>query len=61
MTGREKLEKLLEFVKKKEDEFYKPIEDGKCEPGSLGAMECMFQAASFQTVRYFVEGLLEVE
>ena len=35
MTDREKLEKLLEFVKKKEDEFYKPIEDGKCEPGSL--------------------------
>ena len=42
MTDREKLEKLLEFVKKKEDEFYKPIEDGKCEPGSLGAMVCMF-------------------
>lgn len=61
MTDREKLEKVLEFVTKKEDKFYKPIEDGKCEPGSLGAMQCMFQAASFQETRYFVESLLEVE
>lgn len=38
MTDREKLEKILEFVTKKEDKFYKPIEDGKYEPGSLGAM-----------------------
>lgn len=61
MTDREKLEKILEFVTKKEDKFYKPIEDGKYEPGSLGAIQCMFQAASFQETRYFVESLLEVE
>ena len=61
MTDREKLEKILEFVTEKEDKFYKPIEDGKYEPGSLGAMQCMFQAASFQETRCFVESLLEVE
>lgn len=46
-------------VTQREDKFYKPIEDGKYEPGSLGAMQCMFQAASFQETRYFIENLLE--
>lgn len=30
MTDREKLEKVLEYVTKRENMFYKPIEDGKC-------------------------------
>lgn len=60
ITDREKLEKVLEYVTQREDKFYKPIEDGKYEPGSLGAMQCMFQAASFQEARYFIENLLEV-
>ena len=59
MTDREKLEKVLEFVMNMEDKFYAPIEDGKHEPGSLAAMQCMFQASSFQRVRYFIEGLME--
>lgn len=61
MTDREKLEKVLEYVTQREDKFYKPIEDGKYEPGSLGAMQCMFQSASFQQTRYFIENLLEEE
>lgn len=61
MTDREKLEKVLEYVTQMEDKFYKPIEDGKYEPGSFGAMQCMFQAASFQETRYFIENFMEVE
>lgn len=61
MTDREKLEKVLEYVTKRENMFYKPIEDGKCKPGSPVAMQCMFQASSFQEARYFIESLLEVE
>ena len=63
MTDREKLETVLEYVTQMEDKFYKHIEDGKYEPGSLGAMQCMFQAVavSFQETRYFIENLLEVE
>lgn len=61
MTDREKLEKVLEYVTQREDKFYKPIEDGKYEPGSLGAMQCMLQSASFQQTRYFIENLLEEE
>ena len=61
MTDREKLEKVLEFVTQMEDKFYKPIEEGKYEPSSLASMQCLFQASSFQRVRYFIESLLEVE
>lgn len=59
MTDKEKLEKVLEFVTHMEDRFYKPIEEGKYEIGSLAAMQCNFQASSFQRVRYFIEGLME--
>ena len=59
MTDREKLEKVYEFVKAKENFFYKPIEEGKYELGSMANMQCMFQATSFQQVRYFLEDLME--
>lgn len=59
MTDREKLEKVLEFATKLENKFYAPIENGEHEPGSLAAMQCIFQASSFQRVRYFIEGLME--
>lgn len=59
MTDREKLEKVYEFVRHQEDFFYKPIEEGKYELGSMANMQCMFQASSFQKVRYFLEGLME--
>lgn len=59
MTDREKLEKVYEFVKAQEDFFYKPIEEGKYELGSMANMQCMFQASSFQKVRYFLESLME--
>lgn len=59
ITDREKLEKVLAYVTQREDKFYKPIEDGKYEAGSLGAMQCIFQAASFQEVRYFIEQLID--
>lgn len=53
------LEKAYEFVKTMEDRFYEPIENGKYEPGSVAAMQCVFQASAFQRVRYFIEGLME--
>lgn len=59
MTDREKLEKVYEFVKAREDLFYKPIEEGKCEVGSMTYMQCTFQAASFQQIRYLLEDLME--
>ena len=59
MTDKEKLEKVYEFVKAREDFFYKPIEEGKYELGSMANMQCIFQATSFQQVRYFLEGLME--
>ena len=59
MTDREKLEKVQEFVKAPDDFCYKPIEEGKYELGSMANMQCMFQASSFQKVRYFLEGLME--
>ena len=59
MTDKEKLEKVCQFVKQQEDYFYKPIEEGKYEIGSMANMQCMFQASSFQKVRYFLEGLME--
>ena len=59
MTDKEKLEKVYQFVKQQEDYFYKPIEEGKCEIGSMANMQCMFQASSFQKVRYFLECLME--
>lgn len=60
MTDKEKLEKVYKFVRDQEDFFYKPIEEGKYEIGSMANMQCMFQATAFQKVRYFVEELLEV-
>lgn len=59
MTDRERLEKIYEFVRQQEDFFYKPIEEGKYEIGSMANMQCMFQASSFQKVRYFIEGLMD--
>ena len=59
MTDKEKLEKIYEFVRQQEDFFYKPIEEGKYELGSVANMQCMFQATSFQKIRYFIEGLIE--
>lgn len=59
MTDKEKLQKVYEYVQSQEDRFYKPIEDGKYEMGSLANMQCMFQSASFQKVRYFIEDLME--
>lgn len=47
MSDKEKLEKVLEFVTYMENRFYKPIEEGKYEVGSLAAMQCTFQASSF--------------
>ena len=60
MTDKEKLEKVYKFVKQQEDFFYKPIEEGKYEIGSMANMQCMFQATSFQKVRYFLESLIEM-
>lgn len=59
MSDKEKLEKVYQFVKAQEDYFYKPIEEGKYEMGSMANMQCMFQASSFQKVRYFIEDLME--
>lgn len=59
MTDKEKLEKVYKFVSDLEDHFYKPIEEGKYELGSVANLQCMFQAASFQRVRYFIEELME--
>ena len=59
MTDRERLEKIYDFVRQQEDFFYKPIEEGKYEIGSMANMQCMFQAGSFQKVRYFIEGLMD--
>ena len=59
MSDKEKLEKVLEFVTHMENRFYKPIEEGKYEVGSLAALQCTFQASSFRHVRYFIEGLME--
>ena len=59
MTDKEKLEKVYQFVKQQEDYFYKPIEEGKYEIGSMANMQCMFQAVSFQKVRYLLENLME--
>lgn len=59
MTDREKLEKVYEFVKAREDLFYKPIEEGKHEVGSIRHMECVFRAFSYQQIRYLLEDLME--
>lgn len=59
MTDKEKLEKVYKFVKRQEDFFYKPIEEGKYELGSLANYQCMFQGSSYQSVRYFIEELME--
>lgn len=59
MSDKEKLERVYEFVKAQEDYFYKPIEEGRYELGSMANMQCMFQATSFQKVRYFIESLIE--
>lgn len=61
MSDKEKLEKVYQFVKAQEDYFYKPIEEGKYEMGSMANMQCMFQASSFQKVRYSIENLMEDE
>lgn len=59
MTDKEKLKKVLEYVTAKENHFYKPIEEEKYELGSLPNMQCMFQASSYQDIRYFIENLME--
>ena len=59
MSDKEKIEKIYEFAKAQEDYFYKPIEDGKYELGSMANMQCMFSATAFQKVRYFIEDVME--
>lgn len=59
MLNEEKLDKIYQYVKNKEDFFYKPIEEGKYEFGSMAYMQCTFQAASYQDIRYFIENLME--
>ena len=59
MRDKEKIEKIYEFVKTQEDYFYKPIEDGKYELGSMANIQCMFSATAFQKVRYFIEDVME--
>lgn len=59
MLNKEKLDKIHQYVKNKEDFFYKPIEEGKCELGSLAYMQCTFQASSYQDIRHFIESLIE--
>lgn len=59
MTDREKLEKVYEFVKAQEDFYYKPIKEGEYKFGSMENTQCMFQAISFQKIRYFLEDLME--
>lgn len=39
MSDKEKLEKVYQFVKAQEDYFYKPIEEGKYEMGSMDNMQ----------------------
>ena len=58
MTDKEKLEKVYDFVLSQEDFYYDKIVEH--EVGSVGNMQCMFQAASFQKVRYFIEDLMEL-
>ena len=58
MTDKEKLGKVLTFVTNMENRFYEPIESGRYETGSFG-VQCLFQAISFQKVRYFIEELME--
>ena len=59
MSDKEKIEKRYGFVKAQEDYFYKPIEDGKYELGSIANMQCMLSATAFQKVRYFTEKLMD--
>lgn len=59
MTDKEKLEKVYEYVKEQEEFFYKHIMEEKYELGSIANMQCLFQATSFQKVRYFLENLMK--
>lgn len=59
MLNKEKLDKIHQYVKNKEDFFYKHIEEGKYELGSMAYMQCMFQATAYQDVGYFIESLIE--
>ena len=61
MTDKEKLEKVYEFVKSEEDRFFKPIEEGRYPVDSISSLQCMLQAASFQTVRHFIKNLMEAK
>lgn len=57
-NGKEKIKKF--FQENQNVKERAEILKNAYEPGSLGAMQCMFQAASFQEARYFIENLLEV-
>lgn len=59
MSDKEKLEMVYKYVKAQEDYFYKPIEDGKYEIGSMANIQCLFSATTFQKVRYFIENIME--
>ena len=59
MSNKEKLDKIHQYVKNKEDFFCKPIEEGECKLGSLAYMQCTFQASSYQDIRHFIERLME--
>lgn len=58
MTDKEKLDKIYDFALSQEDFYYDKIEE--YEIGSAAAIQCMFQATSFQKVRYFIEDLMEL-
>ena len=57
MSDKEMSDKILEYVTKREDFFYEDLEKQKI--GSLAAIQCDMQAASFQETRYFIENLKE--
>lgn len=57
MTDKEKLEQVLKHVTERENFFYERM--CKHEPGSMGHLQCMMQAVSFQEIRYTIEWLQE--
>ena len=59
MSDKEKLEKILKYVIKREDYFDQQAEGVRGKKDSIGEIKYMLKASTYRDVRCFIEDVME--